>query len=73
MATFTEVRTARKDHIPYTRTGGCDVCLGPIEKGQTYVRSSSTPWDQSDIALDSEGWKHMKLHWPYGSCPEGDH
>lgn len=67
MATFTDIRVARKSHLPGTRTGGCDACLGKIEVGQTYARCSATPWDP-DMA--TEGWKHMKLHWPYGSCPK---
>jgi predicted nucleic acid-binding Zn ribbon protein len=58
MATFTDVRTAKKQHH-------CDVCRKPIEPGQKYERFTATPHDE---IWNSEGWKRLKAHTPYGHC-----
>jgi hypothetical protein len=65
MTHFSEIRTARKRHVPGTRTGGCDCCLRTIEPGQIYERFSATPGDE---IWSSDRWSHMKAHSPYGSC-----
>lgn len=65
MATFTDVHTARKPHIPGTPTGGCEVCRKTIQPGQRYERFTATPRD--DI-WNCDGWTHLKAHYPYGGC-----
>lgn len=70
MATFTDIRTARKPHVPGTRTGGCEVCRQTIEPGQKYERFSATPDDE---IWDTGSWSHMKAHHPYGECIQPAH
>lgn len=69
MATFSEIRVARKLHQAYTRTGGCDCCRRDIKPGEVYSRGSATPQDGEVNQTDR--WAHMKAHHPYGSCISG--
>lgn len=64
--TFFEIRVARKRHVPYTRTGGCEQCLGSIEPGDVYARWSATPHDGDVNQRDH--WTHLKVHHPH--CPK---
>lgn len=65
MATFTDIRVARKDHVPGTRSGGCEVCRKTIKTGERYERFTATPHDES---WDTDTWSHLKAHSPYGYC-----
>lgn len=66
MATFAEVRTARKLHKAGTRSGGCDWCRNDIKPGEVYERGSATPHDGE--VNQGDRWAHYKTHHPHGSC-----
>jgi hypothetical protein len=59
MATFTEIRIARKRHV------ACTCCQRPIEPGQKYELFTATPGDE---IWNAPRWSRMKAHHPYGSC-----